>query len=644
MTTSQKFHKFPTQEFYWNKYDNLVVGNNTPTVEILNGMKAKHLHFSIIPPSDINCISKLNEYYHKLDLLFEFLNKKYCVDDSSNNSSSGGHEKLVIQKDMTLLPIESMTSTSTTTTTNTTRTTNYHRNLASSNIISTTPSTTLASTFYPPSSIHQTTIQSLPTALLYHNIYKNISLPDQQQQQQQHQHFKLTKLMMRTNKHGPPNWLYCNYDSIVHSYKTFHLQLYWVVCDSWLVDDLVSLLYRRCLQWGLRLSQIPLYYHTENLSIHPYRALPFISIKAMYLHQKPHHQQQQQYHHHHIAYSHDSKAVMEMSTSSIRMIERIVFSRSNGWVFDGQYATDWEAINIMPYNSNRDRDIFQYQQSIIEKNLSDTGSSGKSNISANNDINIISNSNMSSDGGKKRNTMSALSQSLARTDISQRVEGLKSIQSASIRNQIKSSSPPPSSSSSSLSSSYDRQYIHQSGLVLVRIASNGFLWMHNSSSKISDLSMNIEEKKDIVARHMHMLENYCEEIFICYDILCNDVIEVVLKVIKESILLIERSSNRHDSSDSNSNIINCIDETNDVVGTKKGRDHNDKQRNDARNEGRHQRRDNDSQVLEPVVIGELVSTVAGALATDNEILNLPTAYVANIDEEDVLYVDLFVDV
>jgi hypothetical protein len=67
-------------------------------------------------------------------------------------------------------------------------------------------------------------------------------------------------------------------------------------------------------------------------------------------------------------------------------------------------------------------------------------------------------------------------------------------------------------------------------------------------------------------------------------------------------------------------------------------------RNGAGNEGRHQRRDNGSQPLEPVVRGELVSTVAGAVATDNEILNLPTAAVANIDEEDVLYVDLFVDV
>jgi hypothetical protein len=66
--------------------------------------------------------------------------------------------------------------------------------------------------------------------------------------------------------------------------------------------------------------------------------------------------------------------------------------------------------------------------------------------------------------------------------------------------------------------------------------------------------------------------------------------------------------------------------------------------NGASNEDRHQRRDYVSQLLEPVVIGELVSTVAGAIATDNEILNLPTASVANIDEEDVLYVDIVVDV
>jgi len=53
--------------------------------------------------------------------------------------------------------------------------------------------------------------------------------------------------------------------------------------------------------------------------------------------------------------------------------------------------------------------------------------------------------------------------------------------------------------------------------------------------------------------------------------------------------------------------------------------------NGASNEGWHQRRDDFIQVLEPVVIGELISTV------DNEILNLPTTSVANIDEEDVLY-------
>ena len=86
------------------------------------------------------------------------------------------------------------------------------------------------------------------------------------------------------------------------------------------------------------------------------------------------------------------------------------------------------------------------------------------------------------------------------------------------------------------------------------------------------------------------------------------------------------------------------------IGTKKGRDHNDKQRNEGTSRDRkraHERNganneDTDSQVLEPVVIGELVLTVAGAVATDNEILNLPTASVTNIDEEDILFVDILV--
>ena len=88
--------------------------------------------------------------------------------------------------------------------------------------------------------------------------------------------------------------------------------------------------------------------------------------------------------------------------------------------------------------------------------------------------------------------------------------------------------------------------------------------MHNSASKISDLSIHSEDKKDIVARHMYMLENYCEEIFICYDILCNDVIEVVFKTILEmekSMKLIDTgSSNRHN----NNSMMNSIEEKNEV--------------------------------------------------------------------------------
>ena len=60
---------------------------------------------------------------------------------------------------------------------------------------------------------------------------------------------------------------------------------------------------------------------------------------------------------------------------------------------------------------------------------------------------------------------------------------------------------------------------------------------------------------------------------------------------------------------------------------------------DENNDHNH---DVNNQALEPVVIGELVSTVAGAVATDNEILNLPSASVMNIDEEDILFVDILV--
>ena len=60
------------------------------------------------------------------------------------------------------------------------------------------------------------------------------------------------------------------------------------------------------------------------------------------------------------------------------------------------------------------------------------------------------------------------------------------------------------------------------------------------------------------------------------------------------------------------------------------------QNNNIMDENNDHNHDVNNQVLELVVIGELVSTVAGAVATDNEILNLPS-------EEDILFVDLFVD-
>jgi hypothetical protein len=38
---------------------------------------------------------------------------------------------------------------------------------------------------------------------------------------------------------GKPSWIYFKYDRNLYSYKIFHTETQWFVCDSWLIDDFV---------------------------------------------------------------------------------------------------------------------------------------------------------------------------------------------------------------------------------------------------------------------------------------------------------------------------------------------------------------------------------------------------------------------
>jgi hypothetical protein len=74
------------------------------------------------------------------------------------------------------------------------------------------------------------------------------------------------------------SWIYFKYDRNLYSDKIFHIGIQWFVCDSWLIDDFVTLLYRRCGRFGVRLCQTPSYFNSDNLDIHPFRPAPYIYL------------------------------------------------------------------------------------------------------------------------------------------------------------------------------------------------------------------------------------------------------------------------------------------------------------------------------------------------------------------------------
>ena len=57
-----------------------------------------------------------------------------------------------------------------------------------------------------------------------------------------------------------PSWLFCLYETNLYTYKSFHIEFHWAVCDSWLINEFITVLYRKCKAWDLRLCQVPDYF------------------------------------------------------------------------------------------------------------------------------------------------------------------------------------------------------------------------------------------------------------------------------------------------------------------------------------------------------------------------------------------------
>jgi hypothetical protein len=91
----------------------------------------------------------------------------------------------------------------------------------------------------------------------------------------------IIRLWLPTPSNDNYNWVTLRYDSVASINRVYHLEVHWVACEAYLVDEFVNTLFIRCRNWQLRLVQIPEYFVTANLNIHPYRSQPYISLQSM---------------------------------------------------------------------------------------------------------------------------------------------------------------------------------------------------------------------------------------------------------------------------------------------------------------------------------------------------------------------------
>jgi hypothetical protein len=73
-TVVQKFYQFPKKEYLWNRLDNVIIGNIPYDPNIVDDLKPRNLHFSIIPKLSLT-EQGMNDYYNDIDQFIELINK-----------------------------------------------------------------------------------------------------------------------------------------------------------------------------------------------------------------------------------------------------------------------------------------------------------------------------------------------------------------------------------------------------------------------------------------------------------------------------------------------------------------------------------------------------------------------------------------
>lgn len=93
--------------------------------------------------------------------------------------------------------------------------------------------------------------------------------------------YQYSRITMSENKSNP-KWCYLRSDKHYSLRRPLHLEFSWISCDAWLLDEWISILFRRCSHFSLRIIQLPEFFFSDSIQLHSFRAQPYIQIPCTY--------------------------------------------------------------------------------------------------------------------------------------------------------------------------------------------------------------------------------------------------------------------------------------------------------------------------------------------------------------------------
>jgi hypothetical protein len=200
--------------------------------------------------------------------------------------------------------------------------------------------------------------------------------------------------------------------------------------------------------------------------------------------------------------------------TTTHMIESYYFkSREDEWIEDDQQKTDWEGYGLPAPD---EVDTIESINSNSSNNISDTDTLPTSQ--------------------RKPFSMSGLTSSFL---------NLKSSSSTANRadhQRLSQSSTFPTNSKilaeniqrrKRISALRDRQYMHRTAISCIRVGSEGFVWLINVSSRVSDISSTQEKDKEYSNMKLNEFQRVCDSITVSYGVLL-EIIEAVWKITEET--------------------------------------------------------------------------------------------------------------